>query len=363
MKRHILTSLVLTIISIVCHAQNDGPYIIYQEDGSARIITVDADAKVHDQISTMTTPGTVFNVKSNDGRYSFDVTLHANARPAWKHSKSDKIFVMSDPHGNLDCVISLLQGNGVIDNDLHWSFGTNHLAILGDIFDRGPDVTQIFWLVYQLEAEASAAGGCLSFIYGNHEPMVLSGDLRYTDEKYKSLASQLGMEFQELMGPQTELGRWLSTRNTMMLIGDNLFVHAGLSQDFLDKGLSIPEVNEIMSHGLFLTKAQRKEDSELMNFLFTTYGPIWYRGLVFKKATYFPASRQTVDDFLDKYGAKRLFVGHTIFRNVKSFYKGKVIDVNVSNQLNKDKGRSRGVLISGNETFTVGDKGIKSRIR
>ena len=44
---------------------------------------------------------------------------------------------MSDPHGRLDCVIDLLQGNRVIDSGLHWSFGSGRLVVIGDIADRG----------------------------------------------------------------------------------------------------------------------------------------------------------------------------------------------------------------------------------
>ena len=71
---------------------------------------------------------------------------------------------MSDPHGRLDCVVSLLQGNGIIDENLNWNYDSNHLMILGDIFDRGDDVTQILWLIYKLEQEAAQAGGCVSFL-------------------------------------------------------------------------------------------------------------------------------------------------------------------------------------------------------
>mgnify|MGYP000243614500 CR=1 FL=1 len=36
---------------------------------------------------------------------------------------------------------------------------------------------------YKLEEEAAKAGGHVSFMLGNHEPMVLANDLRYTKEK------------------------------------------------------------------------------------------------------------------------------------------------------------------------------------
>lgn len=110
-------------------------------------------------------------------------------------SSGRQSFVMSDPHGRLDCVISLLQGNHIIDKDYKWSFGKNHLMIIGDIFDRGKDVPQIFWLFYKLEEEAAKAGGHVSFMLGNHEPMVLANDLRYTKEKYKILAEKLKMKY------------------------------------------------------------------------------------------------------------------------------------------------------------------------
>lgn len=67
--------------------------------------------------------------------------------------------------------------------------------IIGDIFDRGKDVPQIFWLFYKLEEEAAKAGGHVSFMLGNHEPMVLANDLRYTKEKYKILAEKLKMKY------------------------------------------------------------------------------------------------------------------------------------------------------------------------
>ena len=46
-----------------------------------------------------------------------------------------------------------------------------------------------------------------------------------------------------MFGPTSVLGDWLSTKNTMQLIGKNLIVHAGLSKDLIDKGYQIPQVN------------------------------------------------------------------------------------------------------------------------
>lgn len=339
----------------------DGPYLLYKDNNDLRKISIDTLGHLRDGVMHDPRIGTAFNVYSDNAEYEFQIKLHKISRPAWKCEAAEKILVLSDPHGNLECFISLLKGNGVIDEYLDWTFGKNQVVIIGDVFDRGNDATQIFWLIYKLEQEAQDAGGQLHFLYGNHEPMVLSGDMRYTKKKYKALADTLGMEFRQLMGPETELGRWLATRNTMLVIGDNLFVHAGISQEFLDKNYTIPQVNEMVSKGLFLTKEERKADKELY-FLFKTYGPIWYRGLVYSQKKYHPASMETVDAALERYGVNRIFVGHTIFKNVSTFYKKKVIAVNVDNKKNMERKRSRGVLIENGVYYKVTDRGVAGKL-
>lgn len=145
----------------------DGPYILYQADGSTRVINVNKKGRITDKTYATLPKDFSFRVTDHEGRYPFDVKLHPLKRPEWQYTRPEKVFVMSDPHGRLDCVISLLQGNGVINDNYQWNFGSNHLVIIGDIFDRGKDVLQIFWLFYKLEDEAAKTGGHVSFLLGN----------------------------------------------------------------------------------------------------------------------------------------------------------------------------------------------------
>lgn len=336
----------------------DGPYVIYQPDGGTRVTSVDTKGKVIDTTYAALPQDFTLRVVDHKGRYPFEVKLHSVQRPGWKYSRPDKVFVMSDPHGRLDCVISLLQGNRVIDKDYRWSFGKNHLVIIGDVFDRGKDVTQIFWLFYKLEKEASEAGGTVSFLLGNHEPMVLAGDLRYTKEKYKALAEKLNVDYPRLFGPDTELGRWLGTRNTIQTIGTDLYVHAGLGKEFYDRDLSIPTVNKEMSRALFMNKQERKALSPLTAFLYGNRGPIWYRGLVRTDAKYHPLSQDSLQLILNRYQVEHIIVGHTIFKDISTSYGGKVIGVNVDNKENRKKRRGRALLIDRNRYLVVGDKGV-----
>ncbi len=340
----------------------DGPYILYQTEGPTRVIAVTPDGRVDTTAYAALPDDFGFQVVSTDQKHQFHVKLHKVERPDWDYTMPEKLFVMSDPHGNLDCVVSLLRANGIMDENYCWTYGKNHLAVVGDVFDRGNDVLQIFWLLYKLEQEATEAGGRLHFLLGNHEPLVLMDDLRYTKPKYKLLADTLGLAYPSLFSRSTELGRWLCTRNTMMRVGSNLLVHAGLSKQFYDADLSIPTVNEQMSHGLYMRKAARRADSPLTYFLFASYGPIWYRGMVKPDEKYNPLAADTLTMILQKYGAERVIVGHTIFDDISTFYDNRVIAVNVDNAKNRQEKRGRAILIENGEIYVVGDEGIMRKI-
>lgn len=337
----------------------DGPYIIYGEDGTTKIISVDEQGKIQQQKYGMLPDGFKVKIISSDGKHRFEVPLHPVERQSWKLKQAKKLFVMSDPHGNLDCVVNLLHGNGIINDKYQWIYGKNQLIILGDVFDRGNDAPQIFWLIYKLEHEAEQAGGKVIFTLGNHESMVLMNDLRYTEPKYKALAKRLRVRYSELFGMNTELGRWLCSRNTIELIGNNLLLHAGLSRLFYLQQLSIPWVNQAMERGLYKVIKERKADNRLTYFLYSSNGPIWYRGMVEKDNNIFvPLTSDTLNLILKKYHAERIIVGHTIFPDITSVYDGRVLTVNVDNALNRAEKKGRAILFKKKHIYVVGDNGI-----
>ena len=340
----------------------DGPYIFYLPDGGTRVVSIDTAGIMDDTIYKALPSSFSFPAVSHSGKHRFDVQLHTVTRPDWKYEQPEKLFVLSDPHGNLDCLVSVLYNNKVINKNYEWTHGENHLMILGDVFDRGKDVLPILWLIYKLEKEAEDAGGSVSFLLGNHELMILAGDLRYMDKMYNHVSEKLGMKYEELFSASTELGRWLATRNTLQVVGKDLFVHAGLGEEFLEKELTIPQVNEEMSRALFMTKQERKELSGLTDFLYGNQGPIWYRGMVLNDERYNPLHINVLKKILEAYKVKRIVVGHTIFPDVASFYGGRVIGVNVNNKENFEKVLGRGMLIEQGNTYVIGDKGIMRSI-
>lgn len=335
----------------------DGPYILYRPDGGARVITVGEKGELKDTTFAVFPEDFSFPVVSDRGQHRFNVKLHPFRRPQWSLPQADSLIVISDPHGNLDCFVSVLQNNGVIDDRYDWTFGKNQLVIIGDVFDRGKDVLPIFWLIYKLEEEAARAGGMVNFMLGNHEEMVLRGDIRYTKDKYKALADTLHLPYQDLWKEDSELGRWLRSRNLIGKIGDNLIVHAGLSEEFLKRKEPVTEMNEVSGKNLSLDREARKTASPASAFVFDTkVGPFWYRGMVKSADKYRPIESKEVNRLLKKFKAGRILVGHTIFDDITTFYKGRVVAVNVDNKENFEKGRGRGILIVGDQISVIYDK-------
>ena len=83
----------------------------------------------------------------------------------------------------------MLQELGVVDADLNWSGGTTHLISLGDLIDRGPGSRQVVELLMKLDSQAEEAGGAVHLVLGNHEVMVMTGDLEYVSpEEFAAFA-------------------------------------------------------------------------------------------------------------------------------------------------------------------------------
>ena len=79
-------------------------------------------------------------------------------------------------------------------------------------------------------------------------------------------------------------------------------------------------------------------------------------------AKYHPLASDTLNLILQKYEVRRVIVGHTIFDSVSLFYEGRVIGVNVDNAENREARRSRGILITADGIYAVGDEGVMRRL-
>ncbi|SHM37171.1 metallophosphoesterase [Chitinophaga sp. CF418] len=283
-------------------------------------------------------------------------------------AEAKRLLVLSDIEGNFDAFRKLLQANHIIDKDYNWAFGNGHLVLNGDIFDRGDQVSECLWLIYSLEEKAKVAGGYVHFVLGNHEVMNLQGNSGYVRPKYIYNARLLERTTKDLYGEDSELGRWLRTKNIMEKIGDLLFVHGGIGKEFSDSvKLSIPEINN-----MFRRRIDEVYDSDNghSDFMFSQfYSPFWFRLYYKDKDEYLVSAKDTairlvvhhpsgdqINQILKRWSVRKIITGHTIVADTVSVhYDGKVLNTDTDHA----KGKSEALLIEDGNYFRVDKTGLK----
>ena len=335
--------------------QLDGPYVSY----SATQVYVKYILNDHGnkQIKKDSMPLTEktnlsLNVLTDEEGKTFSVKLKKELEnEKTEFSKVSKQLVISDIEGNFGAFRKLLQSNNVIDANFNWTFGNGHLVLTGDFVDRGTQQTEVLWLIYSLEEKAKAAGGYVHYILGNHEIMNMSGDLRYLNAKYVEHANLLQENFTALYGENTELGRWLRTKNVLEKVGDVLFCHGGISAAVNRIDLSISKVSKLVRpYYADSTYQYKTPESEI---LYSDAGPFWYRGY-YQGAV--KASMNQVDSTLSAYKVKHIATGHTVIADTISvLFDGKVLNTDVHHA----KGHTEALLIEKGNFFRVNATGKK----
>jgi len=310
----------------------DGPYVLPQGE-AWQALTVEEAVGIPRKRAAPVAKGASIEVKAVGSLPAFQVKLRGPATAApdeVRTSGKAPIFVVADTHGEYEILVAMLRKHGVVDAKLGWSYGRGDLVVLGDVFDRGSNQLEILWLLYQLEADARRAGGGVHLVLGNHETMVLMGDLRYLNPKYVQTAQIMGVNtYSELFGPTSVLGQWLRTKPAVLKINDLLCLHAGISRALVDSGLTLRQINAGVRSVLTGAVPEDASQRQLLELLIGSNGPLWYRGY-FSEQTSFPtATAEDVDLSLKTFGVSHILIGHTIVPTVTPLYDGKVIAVQV----------------------------------
>jgi hypothetical protein len=196
------------------------------------------------------------------------------AQEAWRFATDARVVAFADVHGAYDELVELLRATGIVDAELRWSGGNQHVVSLGDLLDRGPKSRAVLDLLMRLQREAEAAGGRVHVVLGNHEVMNLHGDWRYvTPADYAAFAAdesdamraaafaafapatasgeaaartQFDATYprgffarQAAFAPTGTYGAWLMSLPALVVINDTAYVHGGLPK------LVAAEANEI----------------------------------------------------------------------------------------------------------------------
>ena len=207
--------------------------------------------------------------------------------PGAAAAQPDRVVAIGDIHGAAAQFLTVLETVGLVDSNQRWTGGRTTLVQTGDFMDRGAGVRTVLDLLMRLEREASAAGGRVVVLLGNHETMNLMANVRDTtpellasfetprskarrEEAYSAYltlladrAAVLGplapdpltradwmeahppgfFEYLDAFGPDGTYGRWLRTKPVIARVGDSILLHGGLqpTRELTD----LAEINEL----------------------------------------------------------------------------------------------------------------------
>lgn len=340
-KVETLTVMSTSVVKPSSAPVNDGPYVFVNQQQQLESYWL-----CQGDVVTSTTEAVSFPLSISACNMPAQIhALRSIENKVLEFSGDYPVAALSDFHGQYDLMIELLTNNNIIDENKNWAFGKGHFVITGDIFDRGDKVTEILWFLYDLEQQAQQAGGDIHLTLGNHEVMVLNGDLRYLHPKYIETAKQLNKPFEQLFSSTSIIGNWLRSKSVLVKVNNMLFAHGGFHPSLATEQRSLVEINTVFKNSLIKAELENPREG-WAKFLHKSNGPIWYRG-------YFTADRNKVtgskgitnkgsrsrdngatsaeiDLLLKHFDVKHLIVGHTSQKQIETRYQGRVIAIDSS---------------------------------
>lgn len=244
----------------------------------------------------------------------------------YQSDKNDTIVVVGDVHGQLKQLLGLLKNAGIVDNSSRWNYRKNRLIFIGDLVDRGDEVTQTLWFVHDLMIQAKESGGEVVYLLGNHEELLLVGDISYVHSNYTNLWRYFNYSSNELFSMESYLGKFMRTRPAMFRSGKTLFVHAGVSKELLESKLPFDSINYLVKN-FFTSPVPSISDTERL--LMLDKGPLWSRSYFKNFDTTKSITDSIVDLTLKQFDVDRIVVGHTEVPQIVLLFDGKVVAVNV----------------------------------
>lgn len=345
--------------------EKEGPYVFYENDSLWHVNYIRGNKTDGFYLDTATFQSNE-NIPANCffplDSTSFDFNLNSRFEiPMSSYDDGQPVLAISDIESAYSTFRDFLIHNDVINSKLNWTFGKGHLVLVGDFVDRGFSTTQVLWFIYKLEQEAVKHGGTVHFIIGNHELYNMQGKFKSASYKYYGVASILGKQHHDLYNQNSFIGKWMASKNTIELVNGNLFTHGGIHPDMANYDITIAEVNAINRAYYYNSYFPKPEETLEQIIVSNKKGICWYRGY-FKDEL----SQAEVEKGIDKFNGKAVVVGHTITRNVKKLYEGKVFAIDVKHPKDYNKNwpnkSSEGLLIEEDNYYRVLANGNKEKL-
>ena len=213
-----------------------------------------------------------------------------------------RIIAIGDLHADLQSSLQALRLAGAIDAQNQWIAQNTVVVQTGDLTDRGADGKEVLQLIQNLEQQAARHNSTLITLIGNHEAMNLLGDWRYVSSS--DIEGFGGQDARiKAFSDSGEWYQWIIKHDAVVKVGDNVFVHGGVTPEYAQKG--IEAINKELQESL---KSRRRSP------ILGENGPLWFRGYLREKEEIIcPKLSQA----LKSLKARRMIVGHTTQRSGK----------------------------------------------
>jgi hypothetical protein len=256
--------------------------------------------------------------------------------------KYRRIVSIGDLHGDLEQTKKVLQAARLVNKDGKWVGGKTIVVQTGDTIDRGPDLADMFKYLYALQLEAIATGGKLILLNGNHETMLLTHDYSYVKAEDLVGPKKPALETAFSLDPDAraptdpnwpkyvktpasptmltgELTKLVSTRAVVCKVGDNVFVHGGITPEFATNGVVAinKDIRDKYMEAARIGKAAKRLPEartaiiKLSAVFDDLNGPLWYRGYATNTETVNCQAGSDLLKALASLQAKRMIIGHT----------------------------------------------------
>lgn len=275
----------------------------------------------------------------------------------------NRIIAIGDVHGDMKLIIDSLEISNIIkktnnDRDIisvkldgktynyEWIGKKTVVVQVGDqndscrskngscdhvIKDTADDI-KILNFYTNLNMLAKKDGGAVYSLIGNHEIMNVEGNFSYTSNENKEIFKNYmdpytGQKFSNALEARShafkqgnEYANFIGcTRQSVLIIGDFMFIHAGVEKEFLQnfRGRhNLYKLNKLVRNWLLNTLSKVDENNYQMNKLLdeASYSPFWTRimGNLPPHLSYKSNEcQQYLAPILNSYKIKGLVIGHT----------------------------------------------------
>lgn len=233
-------------------------------------------------------------------------------------------LAIGDVHGDPNALLQILIDRKVINPAGEWIAGPLDLVLVGDLLDRGPNSRAVLDICLYLEAEAATKGARVHALLGNHDVMVLDGDLRYVTKADHAQYEDSGI-VKTLSSPDLPYAGFNARRNAIIKIGRVAFVHAGLEEWIETRAPA--EVNATIRRYVSERMAANMNAAApkpRYTWAIGERGPLWTRGIAENKTR-----PERVGRWLDILKVDTLSIGHTPTESmrVETLYGDSVVKV------------------------------------